>query len=225
MRVSQEIERTFNSYLKYGHVIGLFIAYLILTPIVSLILSSMVLFILLTLLLFLQLAVGWRLWRKGMDRQEHQRVMGFMMIGSFGLHSGIPFFYYSFGTIYFLISAAIFLVLLGLLFAKTKAIAQGIHNPKSFIGKAFIFATAAIMLFAIPAYDRPTEGVIMQLLDGRTKELYIITSMYLLGLILTFILPVFFYPVQKVAEEHPKGRRKPSRAERKTLKAHKAEGK
>jgi hypothetical protein len=225
MRESEDMERTFKNYLKYGYVVGPLIMYLIMTPMISLIVSSLVLFIIFTLLLFLQLLIGWRVWENGVDLDAHHRVMGFLLIFNFGLHAVMPFFFISFGTIFFYISLAIYLLLLGFLFTKTKAVAEGINNPsKSLIGKAFLIGAGVIIFVAIPAHSIPREGLIIQLLDDKMKGFYIITAMYLIGLLITFILPVFFYPVQTKAEELeelPKGRRKLSRAKRKALKAKK----
>ncbi|WP_043932614.1 hypothetical protein [Bacillus sp. EB01] len=223
MREIQEVERTFKNYLNYGNVIGPITMYLIITPMVSLIVSSALLFIFFTILLFMELFAGWRSWRSGVDRQSHQRVMGFFMLFNFGLHAVMPLFFFTFGTIFFYISLAIYLILLVFLFTKTKVIAEGIHNPaESWIGKAFLIAAVIIVFFAIPGDARPTEGLIMRLMDNKVKAIYLPTAMYLLGLLITFILPVFFHPVQfEAAEELPKGRRKLSRAERKALKAKK----
>ncbi|ALC91665.1 hypothetical protein AM500_19160 [Bacillus sp. FJAT-18017] len=222
MREIQEVERTFKNYLNYGNVIGPITMYLIITPMVSLIVSSFLLFILFTILLLLELFAGWRSWRSGVDRQSHQRMIGFFMILNFGLHAVMPLFFLSFGTILFYISLGTYLLLLFFLITKTKVIAEGIHNPaESWIGKAFIITAAIIVFVAIPADARPTEGLIMRLLDDKVKQIYIITSMYLVGLVITFVLPVFFYPADFKAEEQPKGRRKLSRAERKALKAKK----
>ena len=225
MRVEQEVEGTFKNFLKSGYVFGLLTMYLILTPMFSLIVSSLVFFIILTILLFIQLFIGWRVWRNGLDLEIQHRVMGFFIIFNFGLHGVMPFFFFSFGTIFFYFSLAIYLLLLGFLFTKTKIIAEGIHNPrKSIIGKAFLIAAIVIVFIAIPADGRRGEGLIIQLLDDRIEEFYVKSALYLLGLLLTFVLPVFFYPVQSTSEEHPKGRRKLSRAKRKALKARKLKG-
>ncbi|OCA84031.1 hypothetical protein A8F94_14945 [Bacillus sp. FJAT-27225] len=222
----EEVERTFKNYLNYGQVAGPVMMYVMIAPVVSLIVASWVLFFIFTIVLFLQLFIGWRVWRSGLERESHQRVMAFFMFFNFGLHAVMPLFFFTFGTIYFYISLGIYLLLLFFLFTKTKVIAEAIHDPAdSWIGKGFLIATVVIAFIAIPGQYRPSEGIIMQLMDNKVKAIYLPTAMYLLGLLLTFLVPVFFYPAQfevGAADDHPKGRKKLSRAERKALKARKA---
>ncbi len=215
----QEVDRTFINYLNYGFVMGHFVLYVLYAPIISLIVYSLVLFIILTVIYFIQFIIGWRVWKNGLEIDLQNRLMGFFTIFNFGFYSVMPLLSLTFGSIFFWISLSIYLILLGFLFVKTKTVAEGIHDPKeSKIGKAFIIGAILIVFIAIPARYNVPEGIVMSLLNHNQKEFYVFTALYLLGLLITFVLPVFFYPVQHKLEEPPKGRRKLSRAKRKALK-------
>lgn len=215
----EELERTFKSYIKSPYVLGLVMMHLIYTTLVTLVVFSFVLFIIFFLLLFSQVYIGWRAWKQGWEYEKYRRLMNLFLFFNLGISLLMPFFFVYFGTLYFWAGLIFYLSYVIFLFSKAKVIADGMYKPsESKIWKIYLVSIVIIGFIGIPGYYMPSSGLFLDLMSEEVKDIYYPEVLYLMGLVLTFLLPILLYPKKTEVEEQPQGRKKLSRANRKALK-------